>query len=54
MHIIMHAGLPPVRSDIITSISGVTWEEAYASKAPSLYGDVSVSFIGKKQFITNK
>ena len=51
---VIQLGLPPVRIDIITSISGVTWEEAYASKEPGLFGDVSVSYIGKKQFITNK
>ena len=41
---VIQLGLPPVRIDLITSISGVTWEEA----------DVSVSYIGKKQFIINK
>ncbi len=51
---VIQLGLPPVRIDIITSISGVTWEEADASKEPGLFGDVSVSYIGKKQFIINK
>jgi len=51
---VIQLGLPPVRIDIITSISGVTWEEADASKEPGLFGDVSVSYIGKNQFITNK
>ena len=51
---VIQLGLPPVRIDLITSISGVTWEEADASKEPGLFGDVSVSYIGKKQFIINK
>ena len=51
---VIQLGLPPVRIDIITSISGVSWEEADASKIPGPYGDVSVFYIGKKQFITNK
>ena len=51
---VIQLGLPPVRIDLITSISGVTWEEADASKEPGLFGDVSVSYIGKKQFIFNK
>ncbi|MFC2112674.1 nucleotidyl transferase AbiEii/AbiGii toxin family protein [Bacteroidota bacterium] len=51
---VIQLGLPPVRIDLITSISGVTWEEADASKEPGLFGDVSVSYIGKKQFILNK
>ena len=51
---VVQLGLPPVRIDIITSISGVTWDEADASKEPGRFGDISVSFIGKIQFITNK
>lgn len=51
---IIQLGLPPVRIDIITSIRGVTWEEANASKEAGFFGDVSVFFIGKKQFIMNK
>ncbi len=51
---VIQLGLPPVRIDIITSISGVTWEEAYGSKEPGLFGDVPISYIGRKQFIINK
>jgi hypothetical protein len=51
---VIQLGLPPVRIDIITSISGVTWEEANESKEPGLFGDVHVSYIGKKQYVANK
>jgi predicted nucleotidyltransferase len=51
---VIQLGLPPVRIDIVTSISGVTWDEAYATKENGLFGDVPVSYIGKKQFIINK
>ncbi len=51
---VIQLGLPPVRIDLITSISGVSWNEADASKEPGLFGDVSVSYIGKEQFIINK
>ena len=51
---VIQLGLPPVRIDLITSISGVTWDEANTSKEPGLFGDVSVSYIGKEQFIINK
>lgn len=51
---VIQLGLPPVRIDIITSISGVTWEDADATKESGLFGDVSVSYIGRKQFIINK
>lgn len=51
---IIQLGYPPVRIDIITSLSGVGWEEADDSKEAGMYGDVPVSYIGKKQYIMNK
>jgi hypothetical protein len=38
----------------MTSLSGVSWEEADAAKEPGLYGDVPVSYIGLKEYIVNK
>ena len=52
--IVIQLGLPPVRIDIMTSISGVSWEEAYAGRVQSTYGDATVYFIGRKQFVANK
>lgn len=51
---VIQLGLPPVRIDLITSISGVSWKEADASKEPGSYGDVPVYYIGKNQYIANK
>ncbi|HER08796.1 MAG TPA: hypothetical protein ENO20_07775 [Bacteroides sp.] len=51
---VVQLGLPPVRIDIITSISGVTWEQADASKEPGKYGEVPVFYIGKKHYVANK
>jgi len=51
---IIQLGYPPVRIDIITSLSGVGWEEADDSKEAGMYGDVPVSYIGEKQYIMNK
>jgi len=51
---VIQLGLPPVRIDLITSISGVSWQEAEASKEPGSYGDVPVYYIGKTQYIANK
>lgn len=47
-------GYPPVRVDILTSISGVSWEEVDANVVHGRYGDVSARFIGREQFIANK
>jgi len=46
--------LPPVRIDIITSISGVTWELADASKEPGSYGDVPIVYIVNNQYVANE
>ena len=51
---VVQLGVPPVRIDIITSITGVDWEEAEKGKIEGLYGDVSVYFLGREQYITNK
>jgi hypothetical protein len=51
---VVELGVPPVRVDLITSLSGVTWEQCWAGRQGGLYGDVPVSFIGRVQFIANK
>jgi hypothetical protein len=51
---VVQLGVPPVRIDLITSISGVSWEEAEAHKEPGTFGDVPVSYIGRQQYIKNK
>jgi hypothetical protein len=51
---VVQLGVPPVRIDIFTSISGVTWQEAFSSKVEGQYGDVPVRYIGADQFIKNK
>ena len=53
-HKVVQLGEAPVRVDIITSITGVTWEEAYTNREEGIYGDVAVCYIGKKEFILNK
>lgn len=51
---IIQLGKPPARIDIITSISGVSWQEAEAGKVPGSCGGVPVNFIGREEFIVNK
>ena len=51
---VVQLGVPPVRIDLITSISGVSWEEADVSKEPGTFGDVPVCYIGRQQYIANK
>jgi len=51
---VIQLGVPPVRIDLITSITGVSWEEAWAGRTAGSYGDIPVYCIGRGQFITNK
>jgi len=51
---IVQLGHPPVRIDILTSISGVTWEQADKGKAPGKYGDVAVHYLGRQEYTVNK
>jgi hypothetical protein len=47
-------GIAPIRIDIITSISGVTWEKAFKGRKKGKYGNVPVSYLGRKELIENK
>ena len=51
---VIQLGVPPVRVDIITSIAGVSWDEAFSGRALGKYGDIQVHYIGREQFIINK
>lgn len=51
---VIQLGVAPVRVDFITSLSGVSWEEAFAGRTPGKYGDVPTYYIGRNEFISNK
>ena len=51
---VIQLGVVPVRVDLVTSITGVAWEQAVENRASGMYGDVPVSFLGREQFIANK
>ncbi|MCK4966867.1 hypothetical protein KAS50_07540 [bacterium] len=51
---VIQLGAPPVRVDIITSITGVSQKEAFSGKVKGKYGDIPVHYIGREQFISNK
>ena len=51
---VVQLGVPPVRIDLITRVSGVSWEKADAAKVPGHYGDIPVHFISRDDFIVNK
>jgi hypothetical protein len=51
---VIQLGVAPVRIDIVTSITGVSWEEAAAGRVQGNYGDIVLYFIGRTEFIRNK
>ena len=51
---VIQLGEPPVRIDLITSVTGVSWEETFSSRVPGNYGDIPVYFLGREPFIRNK
>ncbi len=51
---VVQLGVAPVRVDIVTSITGVSWEEAAAGRVEGNFGDVPVHYLGRKEFIRNK
>jgi hypothetical protein len=51
---IVQLGVLPVRVDIITSITGVSWHDAYNNRVEGEYGDIRVYYLGRSQLIANK
>ena len=51
---VVQLGVPPVRIDLITRVSGVSWEKAEAGKIPGHYADTTVFFINREDLIANK
>lgn len=47
-------GLPPRRIDILTSIDGVTFEEAWSSRIPISIGGLRTCVLGREAMIRNK
>jgi nucleotidyltransferase DUF2204 len=52
--IVVQLGVPPNRIDIITSISGVTFDEAWDSRTPGSLDGITTQFIGREALIRNK
>ena len=47
-------GIPPVRIDILTSIAGVTFDEAWGTRSDGLVEGRTVAYIGREALIRNK
>jgi hypothetical protein len=51
---VMQIGLPPRRIDLLTAISGVAFEEAWAGRVAHEVGALRVPFLGRSELIRNK
>ena len=51
---VIQLGVPPVRIDILTSITGGSWNEANSTKIDDTYGDTPVHYISLSELIKNK
>jgi len=51
---ILQLGRVPVQIHIMTSITGVPWEQAWDSRQQGVYGGVPVFFIGLSALLANK
>ena len=52
--LVFQIGVPPNRIDIVTSIDGVEFAEAWPGHAETTYGDQAVPIIGRAELIRNK
>lgn len=51
---VFQIGLPPSRIDILSSISGVEFDDAWDRRIEIVIGDLRVGVIGRADFIANK
>lgn len=51
---VVQLGMPPVRIDILTFLSGMDWDTAVAHKVSDEIDGIPVSVIGKEDYIINK
>jgi hypothetical protein len=52
-HVIQLGGAPN-RVDLLTGIEGVSFDDVWEGRVPGPFGPLSVSYIGRSEFIRNK
>lgn len=51
---ILQLGRIPVQVHIMTTVTGLTWDQAWASREQGHHGEVPVWYIGRAALIANK
>ncbi|MEN8127044.1 MAG: hypothetical protein ABFR90_04470 [Planctomycetota bacterium] len=54
LHRVIQLGVPPVRIDLLTSLTGLTWDDAVVGQLKGELGGVPVFFLGKPEYVRNK
>lgn len=52
--VVIQIGVPPSRVDIVTSIDGVAFDDAWEHRVDSSYGEAAIHVIGRQELIRNK
>jgi hypothetical protein len=52
--VVFQIGLPPLRIDILTEITGVCFADAWPRRQRATFGDVAITVIGREDFLVNK
>jgi hypothetical protein len=52
--VVFQLGVPPGRIDILTELTGINFEDAWATRERGAFGDLAVDFIGRDAFVRNK
>lgn len=51
---LVEMGVPPVQIHVMSAISGVTWEEAWAGRVEHDAEDRRIPFLGRRELVANK
>ena len=51
---VVQLGVPPVRVDLVTSLTGVTWDEVWSARTAMAAGGIRIAVIDRAAFIKNK
>jgi len=52
--VVFQMGLPPARIDLLTQLSGLTFDEAWPARVRGPFGNLELDYIGRDAFIRNK
>jgi hypothetical protein len=52
--VVFQVGLPPLRVDVLTQITGVEFTAAWPRSVAAVFENVPVRIIGREDFIANK